>query len=198
MSRHGRLPWFEPGALTAEQQRLYDAIATGPRGRGVQAFPLTDGEGRLEGPFNALLVSPQVGTAVQELGAAIRYRTQLSGRAREIAILELAATRRSEFEWYAHERIGRNAGLTDDELEALRTGREAPTLSAQEALVRRTVARLARERDLDDEAFHEAEAGLGAGVLMEVVWLAGYYDAIALSLRVWRTPLPEGIAPVFG
>ena len=41
---------------------------------------------------------------------------------REIAILEGAALRRADFEWYAHARVGRNAGLTDEELDALLRG----------------------------------------------------------------------------
>src|SRR5215469_12111400 len=121
--KHGRLPWLAPEALSEDQRKLYDLIVGGPRGKGPRAFPLTDETGRLNGPFNAMLVSPEVGTAVQELGAAIRYRSSLPDRARELAILELAALRRCAFEWYAHERVGRNVGLTDDELEAVRTGK---------------------------------------------------------------------------
>ena len=189
---HGRLPWPTPEELDDARRAVYDAIAGGPRAAGPQAFRLTDPEGRLEGPFNAMLVSPGVGHALQDLGAAVRYRTSLSDRAREIAILALAALRRSDFEWYAHERVGRRAGLADEELAALLAGADPASLSSNEALLLRTTRLLATAGDLDDDAFAAAEEELGREQLAELVVLVGYYDLLALSLRVWRTPLPAG------
>lgn len=195
--KHGRLPWWTPGAFSGEQRRLYERITGGPRGRGPRPFPLTDEEGRLHGPFNALLASPEVGSAVQELGAAIRYRSSLPDRAREIAILELAVRRRCAFEWYAHERVGRAAGLDDDEIRALLSGADCGSFDPAEALVRRLVGTLLAERDLNDELFAQAQSVLGTTMLMELIALVGYYDLLALSLQVWRTPLPPGAEASF-
>ena len=86
-----RIPRLAPHELDAEQQRLYTAITAGDRARGRQFFPLTDREGRLEGPFNAMLLNPSIGDALQRLGAAIRYGGRLPTRCREIAILAVAA-----------------------------------------------------------------------------------------------------------
>ncbi len=195
--KHERLHRFVPAELSHEQRSLYDAITQGPRARGTQLFALTDAEGRLEGPFNALLLSPDVGTALQELGSAIRYKTALSDRAREIAILELAAIRRADFEWFAHERVGRAAGLTDEELTAIRRRKKAPSLDPAEALVRKVVRALLGERDLGRATFDEAREVLGERALMDLISLVGYYDGVALSLRVWRAPLPAGEASPF-
>jgi 4-carboxymuconolactone decarboxylase len=194
---HGRLPWPRPDQLDEPRRQVYDAITGGPRAAGPQAFRLTDDEGRLEGPFNAMLLSPGVGMALQDLGAAIRYRTGLTDRAREIAVLALAALRSSDFEWYAHERVGRRAGLTDDELAALLRGEQPVSLSEAEQAVLRTTTALACAGDLDDEQFAHAEAVLGREQLAELVVLIGYYDLLALSLRVWRTPLPAGESSPF-
>ena len=195
--QHGRLAWFAPEDLDASARALYDTITGGPRAQGPRAFALTDDDGRLNGPFNAMLVSPDVGSALQELGAAIRYRTSLEPRAREIAILEVSVLRRCSFEWYAHERVGRQAGLTAAEIDALHAGGEVPTFGAGEAMVRELVRTLLRERDLDDRTFARASETLGSRVLTELIALVGYYDLLALSLTVWRTPLPAGAAPAF-
>ena len=192
MKEHGRLPWFAPHELDASARALYDRIAGGPRGHGPQAFALADEGGRLHGPFNAMLLSPEVGNALQELGAAIRYRSGLTPREREIAILELSVLRRSAFEWFAHEHVGKLAGLSEAEIAALRAGSSATTLDATESLVRDLVRTLVRERDLDDPAFAAASKMLGERVLMDLIALVGYYELLALSLRVWRTPLPAG------
>ena len=186
-----RLPKYAPGDLDAERRAVYDAIAGGPRASGPQLFRLTDDEGRLEGPFNAMLASPGVGMALQRLGSAIRFETALSDRCREIAILTLAAVRDSAFEWYAHEPIGRQAGLTQDELDALRVGDRPVTLSTSESVTLETVAALLDHRDLDDEQFERARQALGVEQLVELVTLTGYYDLLALALRAFRVPLPD-------
>ena len=51
----------------------------------------------------------------------LRFRGLLSARARELVILVVAASWESEFEWWAHVRIGKQIGLTDDEIDAVRT-----------------------------------------------------------------------------
>lgn len=189
---HGRLPWPTREELDDERRAVYDAIAGGPRASGPQAFRLTDESGRLEGPFNAMLLSPGVGMALQDLGAAVRYRTSFSDRAREIAILALAALRRCDFEWYAHERLGRHVGLTGRELDGLLCGEEPATFTEQETALLRVARALAMRGDLDDQEFASAQALLGREAVAELVVLVGYYDLLSLSLRVWRTPLPSG------
>ena len=121
--KHGRLPWYEPAELGPPARRLYDAIVNGPRAQAAQVVPLSDDVGRLHGPFNALLAAPEIGAAVQDVGRSIRYAGALGGREREIAILELAALRESAFEWYAHERLGRHAGLTETKSRGFATER---------------------------------------------------------------------------
>ena len=197
MNEHGRLPWYHPNELDEPAKALYDRITRGPRSQGPQAFDLTDSNGRLHGPFNALLISPEVGTAVAELGSAIRYKSAFSPRAREIAILEVSAKRRSSFEWYAHERVGKQAGLTEAETAAIHDAQDAPTLTPTESVVRTTVALLLSKRDLDEMEFTMASEALGERGLMELIALVGYYDMLALSLSVWRTPLPAGTESAF-
>jgi 4-carboxymuconolactone decarboxylase len=194
---HGRLTWFAPEDLDADQRRLYEAISGGPRASGGSPFPLTDEQGRLEGPFNAMLVHPRIGDAVQALGAQIRYGSALSDRERELAILRVAALSHSEFEWYAHERVGRAVGLSATEITSaaeitsVTAGVVPDSLSRAEQTVLRVVTRLVDHGDLDDASFEDAERVLGTQRLADLVMLVGYYQLLALSLRVWRTPLPD-------
>src|SRR5439155_1667021 len=81
-------------------------------------------------------------------------------RCREIAILVVAAHWRSDFEGYAHEAVGRAAGLGDGELAALRDGRHAE-LAGRESVVARTAAALVLRGDLDDDEYGEGVAGAG-------------------------------------
>ena len=183
----GRLP----GELDEQQAEVYRAITGGARATGPQVVPLTDQEGRLRGPFNAMLLSPPVGMAVQEVGAAVRYASVLTDRVREMAILVVAAHWNSTFEQQAHEAVGRVCGLTDSELQALRAG-ELPRLSdpAERAALRATFA-LARAGALNDREYYHAVAEWGERGLFELTALVGYYALLALQLRVFAGEEPE-------
>ena len=189
-----RIPRLEPSALDDDQRSLYDAIAGGRRAQGPQLFRLADSQGRLEGPFNAFLLQPRLGSALQALGSSVRYDTGLDDRCREIAILVVAAHWRSAFEWYAHEAVGRSVGLDEAELAAVREGRHE-ALPGREAVVARTVAALVGRGDLDDAEYREAVGQIGTAGMFELLTLVGYYATLALQLRVFRVPAPDGTAP---
>jgi 4-carboxymuconolactone decarboxylase len=185
-----RLAKLHPQTLDAAQREVYDAIAGGRRAAGPTLFQLVDEDGGLEGPFNAFLLQPRVGDAMQALGAAIRYETALSDRAREIAVLVVAAHWGASYAQYAHEAIGRHAGLTETELAAVREGRW-DTFDGVERVVAVTAHRLAADGDLDDAAYAQAVEALGQPGLFELLTLVGYYATLALQMRVFRVTTPE-------
>lgn len=198
MTGAARLTALDPGEMSAPQLDLYGAIAGGPRARGPQSFALTDSGGALVGPFNAMLRSPAVGTALQALGSAVRYGSAFGDRAREIAILVVAHRWRSEFEIYAHEAVGRSVGLSEDDLSALGEDRPDALDDPFEHLVAVTTAALVDRSELTDGEYADAIAGLGEAQLFELTTLVGYYSTLALQLRVFRVgvpvPTPEGAA----
>ena len=179
-----------PGELDVEQRALYDSITGGPRGQGPQLFALVDPTGALEGPFNAMLLSPPLGSALQALGSAVRFRGQLTDRAREIAILVVAHYWRSDFEIFAHEAIARAAGLDDSELGLLRDGHLDAIADDAERVIARTAQALANNGDLTDSEYQTAVDSMGARALFEVTTLVGYYATLALQLRVYRVLPP--------
>lgn len=191
-----RLRGLRPEELSDEQQRLYESIAGGDRARDA-SFRLTEADGSLVGPFNTLLLSPVVGDAVQSVGAAIRFGCGLSSLVREVAILAVAGHRRSPFEWWAHEPIGRRAGLTDAQITALQSG-EAPDFDDETAAAAYAFSRalIAGGRP-DDAAFEAARDALGLDGVMELVTLVGYYTLLAQLMETFDVGVPRGEASPF-
>ena len=184
-----RLAVLSSEEMTPEQVDLYRRILSGPRGQGPRAMPLSNGTGGLAGPFNAMLYAPAVGQALQELGAAIRFRTRLAPRVREMAILVVAQAWHSEYERSSHEPIGREAGLTDPEIEALRAGADPGFPDEQERVaysVARSLVGIGVPADLGDEQYAAAVAVLGEQALVELSTLVGYYATLALQMRIFR------------
>lgn len=188
----GQIRRYRPEDCDAEQRRLYDEIVGGRRGQGGHPFPIADAEGRLNGPFNAMLTSPAVGTALQGLGAALRFSSSLPDRARELAILAVAAHWASDFERQAHEAVARRVGWSDDALAELRDGRCPESANDLEQVVFDVVTELLGGQ-LSPTTFDRAAGAIGDHGIFDVTTLVGYYQLLALQLRVFDVdPAPTG------
>ncbi len=186
-----RLELMSLPEMDEAQRAVYDAITGGPRASQAGTVPIVDEAGRLVGPFAVMLLSPQVGDAMQRVGAAVRFRTSLTAREREVAVLAVAAGARCDFEWLAHEPAARTAGITAPQVSAIRDGRVPGGLSETETIACRLARALVRDRSLSDDDYAAGLALLGRARLAELTWLAGYYCALALALAVFRPELPE-------
>lgn len=186
-----RLGLIAPADLDDAQRALYEAITGGPRASQAGTVPITDEAGRLLGPFAVMLLTPEVGNAVQQVGAKIRFAAALTARERELAILAVAGVLRSDFERLAHEPAALRAGLTQAQVNAALSGQAPDGLAGDEALVCRLAQVMTADRTLGDEDYAAGLAALGQARLAELTWLVGYYSALALALAVFRPSLPE-------
>jgi len=118
-----RFPELSPESLTDEQRAVVDSIQSGPRGAG------------LRGPFNALLRSPQLCDLVQRVGAYVRFGSSIPAPLNELAICMAGRKWGAQYEFYAHRRIGIDAGLPPAILDAVAEGRRPDNMSADEATV---------------------------------------------------------------
>jgi 4-carboxymuconolactone decarboxylase len=192
--RHGRLHWYTPDELDADQRAYYDQLLSGPR----DPKGIVDEQGRLVGAFNARVLDPRVGTVIQELGAALRFGTVLTDRQREIAILTVAEAEQCSYEWNAHAQVARKVGIVDSELDELRAGKCPASLPSIEERTWKTASLLAKDGDLPDEDYAAAVAELGEPAVFALVSIVGYYQHTALAIRVWRVPLRDGDTEAFG
>lgn len=186
-----RLPRLKPGHLDPSQQTVYDGVAGGRRAQG-SPFRLVESDGSLTGPFNPMVVAPGVGAALSRVGEAIRYETDFTMRVREIAILVGAAHARSNYEWYAHERVGRNAGLTEAELEAIKTGAPLELEDPVESTVLDFARQATSSGRVDDATYDRAVEHFGHRGVVELTVLLGYYGALALLMSVNEIGVPDG------
>lgn len=193
----GRLPLQGRDDLDGTQRALHDAIVGGERATGP--YRVADEQGRLIGPFNALLSAPQLGHAVQQVGAELRFAGSLPPRTRELVICTVAAHWGSAYEWYAHSRIAPLTGVTAEELAAIGTaGASAPLLpgvSPAEAAALRLARSLLHDREVDDATYADAAEHLDRAALVELTVLVGYYQLLAGVLAMADVPAPAEPPP---
>jgi 4-carboxymuconolactone decarboxylase len=183
----GRLAPRSPSQLDESARSVYDRIiASRSQGR-ASSLSLVDTDGALVGPFNAMVAAPHVGGPLADLGAALRFHGHLTGRARELSILTVAARNDSDFEWKSHYPIARNLGITDDVLTAIRGGADPLTLTdpTERAVVAGTTSLVAGS-ELSDDEFGELVDLIGDEGVVELIVLVGYYELLARLLRVLR------------
>ncbi len=173
-----------PEDMTPEQRQVHDRIVSGRRGK-------------IQGPLRAALHNPELADRWQALGELLRYRTSLTPRQSELAILVTGRACQSPFEWYAHRLEGEKAGLEPEVLAAL-LAQETPTdLSEDEAAVVAFARELNRYNSVSDTTYARALALLDERTLVELTALVGYYTMVAMTLNCHEIPLPEGVEPAF-
>jgi 4-carboxymuconolactone decarboxylase len=106
----GRLPLADPATLTPTQRELYDKLIGSwvvfTDKLGIRS---TTEDGRLIGPFNALLLHPEVTAKLLEFQVAESSNTGLSPSVREVVIIVLGSVYGADYELYAHTSVARTA-----------------------------------------------------------------------------------------
>ena len=178
-----RITLPSPDTMNADQRAVYDKVVNGPRGK-------------IEGPLRAALVNAELADCWQAMGALLRYRTTLSPRHSELAIMVTGRYCRSPFEWFAHRPAAEKAGLETAIIEDLLAQR-TPELAGADLAVYTYAMELNRYRSVSDTTHAAAVAALGERGTVELTALVGYYTLVAMTLNSQEIPLPEGVAPAF-
>ena len=147
-------------------------------------------DGKLLGPFNALVYAPEVGQTYLDYFAAEKKNTSLSERVHEIVILTVGAAWGSAYELYAHTAVGRSVGLADDVIKAIVAGQAPEGVSDQEAAAYEFTRQLAATHRVDAAAYAQAKAAFGDKGLVDIVMLTGLYLTTCALLNAFEVPVP--------
>lgn len=104
----------------------------------------------------------------------------------ELVILRVAHNTGSDYEWGHHERLGRRAGLTPEEIARVREGAAAPGWSVRRALLLRAADELHADRTIGDELWAALARELDERLLIELCMLVGHYEMLAMTLNSLR------------
>ena len=118
----------------------------------------------------------------------------LVGPGSRIVILTVGAALESDYELYAHTRVGRLSGLSEHEIEAV-TAMQAPDLPSQEeARAYEFTGELVCKHRIDSDAYAAAERAFGPKGLVDIVLLIGPYLATCSIINAFEVPVPQGVA----
>ena len=168
--------------LSPAQSKMVESVMSGKRGS-------------MQGPYNVLLRSPELGDLAQQFGAHTRFNSSLPLALNELAILLVARFWTCQFVWWAHRRIAREAGLDEALIQAIATGRDSQNLAVDVSAVYGFCNELLQTRAVSDSTYAEAVQRFGEAGVVDLMGTMSYYTLVCMSLNVDRYPLPDEVAP---
>ncbi len=168
--------------MTPAQKTMVEHLIAGPRG-GVN------------GPFNVLLRSPEIGDLGQEFGASTRFKSSLPQRLYELAILVTSRHWTAQYEWQAHHRSALQAGLSAAICDAIAQGRRPASMQKDEEAVYDFVSQLLNTKQVSDAAFNAAKNVFGEKGVVDIIAVTGWYSIVSMMLNVDQYPVADGTQP---
>ena len=175
-----RIAPADPGSLDDDSRRLLAPVLAG--GQGANLFSTVARHPRLFGtwtPFTGVLLT----------GA-------LEARARELLILRVGWLCRAPYEFGQHVLIARRAGLTDDEIAAVREGPDAPGWTAGERALLRAADELHAGYGLTGSTWEALAGEWDDQQLLEIVFTVGQYHLVAMVTNAVGIEAEEGVPPL--
>jgi 4-carboxymuconolactone decarboxylase len=168
--------------------------------------------GKITALDGVLLHSPELADGWNSLLGAVRGKSTLPPDIRELVILRVAARNGADYEWAAHEPVGRRAGLGDPQLAAIRAVGAGPGVEPEpesglrpglKALTAPQLAALAYADAMTagvtvpDTVFGQVRRYFGEREVLELTVTVATYNMIsrvlvALDVRPGDDPFPAG------
>jgi alkylhydroperoxidase family enzyme len=131
--------------------------------------------GRLLNLYRVLLNSPPVAEGWLKLFTAIRQKTKLPGRFRELAILRVALLNGAAYEYRAHVPFALADGVSQEKIDALDGWRDSKLFGPEERAVLAYTDAMTRDIRVPDALFSEIRAAFDEREVVELTaTIAGY------------------------
>jgi len=151
-------------------------------------------DGRVFNIFRTLAAHPKLLRKWLVFGNHILNKSTLPPRERELLILRVGWLCRAEYEWGQHVVIGKRAGLSDDEIERVKEGPDAPGWSEVDATLLRAVDELRAQAFISDGVWGALAATYDTRQLLDLIFTVGQYNLVSMALNTLGVRMDEGVA----
>jgi 4-carboxymuconolactone decarboxylase len=132
--------------------------------------------------LSTLVRHPKLTRAYLRFSSYLLYGSTLPPRIREQVILRVAHRRDCAYEWSHHVEIGREAGLSDSDIEAVQSGEAKDEFDR--ALLR-AVDELDEKTNISDQTWAALGERLDERQRMDLIFTIGGYIALAMALNTF-------------
>jgi len=135
-----------------------------------------------------LVNSPDMARAFSGLGGYIRFKSKLDTRLRELAILQVGWMEKSEYEFTHHVKIGKEFGVTDEDIKGLMAETEGKpsNLEPLTKAVLRGAREMVKDLAMSDATFAEIKKDLSNEHMTDLVLTIAFYCAVVRVLATMQ------------
>lgn len=151
-------------------------------------------DGHVYNIFATLARHPQLLKRWLVFAGHVLNKSTLPEREREIAILRMGWLCSAEYEFGHHVAIGKQAGLSDDDIKRITEGPDAAGLDPFEATLIRAVDELHSNTFIGDQTWKALAEGYSTEQLLDFLFAAGQYKLVSMVLNSVGVQLEEGFA----
>ncbi len=141
--------------------------------------------------FKTLANHPQLAGKFGVWGNQILFKSSLSPRDRELAILRIGWLAKATYEWHHHVAIGRDhAGMSDAEIALAQAGPVAGGDGDDDVLLR-AVDELVGDHFISDATWALLARRFNQTQLIDLVFTVGQYSMVSMALNSFGVPLED-------
>lgn len=179
---------------TPEFFEAMKAMSPGGAPRPAAPPPPADGQqARGSNVLGLFANHPALAQAYFTFNGHVLNRSSIAGRARELVILRVAALRDAEYEWAQHVMIGREQGLTDEEIERIISGPAADGWSMLDRALLTAVDELLSTARITDATWAVLADELDTHQQMDLVFTIGAYSLLAMAFNTFQLQLEDSL-----
>lgn len=173
-----RVPPIPPSDWTDDQRLVLDPLVN---------------DGEVLNIFATLAHHPLLLKRWLSFGTHVMMTSTLPPREREIVILRTGWRCGSDYEFGQHAVIGRQVGLTDDEVVAVTRGPDDPGWSPVDRLLLTATDELVDDHDLTDATWQGLSGHYDTQQLIDLVFTVGQYTLVSAALNTLGVAREEGL-----
>ncbi len=126
-------------------------------------------------------------------GNHVLFKSTLPPRERELIILRIGWLCEAEYEWAQHVLIGKEAGLTAEEIDRIKAGPNARGWSEADKLLLQATDELRKDAFITDATWNGLCQHFDKKQLMDVVFAVGQYNLVSMALNTLGVQLDDGL-----
>ena len=146
-------------------------------------------------PLNAFRMMALVQNSFRgflDLAGSVLSGADFDARLREIAVLRVVGVLNCTYAWSHHVTVGLMTGLTEKEIDIIKTGDPVTALDEEGNLLCRVADEITREARLGDETLLEIKNRYGNHGAAALILCCSYFNMLARCLESMRVPLETG------
>jgi len=144
--------------------------------------------------FRTLIRHPNLCRRWLSFGHQILFKSSLPPREREIVILRIGHLCNADYEFHHHIVIGKQAGLTDEDIQAVREGPAASHWDHFQRTLIRAVDELHNDAFISQATWDALGARYSTTQMIDLVFTVGQYTMVSMALNSFGVQLEGGSA----